>query len=85
MNTSGATASKPSMERAVAVTVEEVKMWATYKGVGHAVACANGYWVSTACNIFANFDQTTDRPKRICRKCRARLRDAVPAASSGKE
>jgi hypothetical protein len=62
------------------VSIDQVQRWyVIYSNIGHAVAgCGNGM-VHTACGTlsFDNTDSTqTDRPKRICRKCRERLKVA---------
>jgi hypothetical protein len=67
----------------VTVSIDEVKLWATDKGIGHAVSRIwKAHYAHTACDILANFRTTPVRPKRICRKCRARLRFATLSTSS---
>jgi hypothetical protein len=66
----------------MSVRVEDVKMWAIERGFGHAVATSQGYWIHTACGDFANFPMSEDRPKRVCRQCRAVLRGATHATGA---
>lgn len=65
------------------VKVEDVKLWATDpRGIGHAVAYTLHHYVGTACNSFANFTRTDKRPKRICSRCRERLKEANHVSST---
>jgi hypothetical protein len=72
------------------ISIDQVPRWYVSDGnIGHAVAgCGNGI-VRTACGTLS-FDNTestqTDRPKRICRKCRQRLKVAeFPQPDPGEE
>ena len=65
-------------ERRPGVKIEDVPRWAMdWHGIGHAVACEQAPYVYTACQSWANFSPlATGIPKRICRKCRERLKVA---------
>lgn len=62
----------------MAVAVEDVKAWFVSEGIGHAVAgpgIGSG-WGAMACGMntpCSPADVTASLPKRICKKCRARL------------
>ena len=65
----------------MSVTVEQVKHWHVFAGVGHVVSARLGTgWLELACGTVCTGDATGERPKRVCRKCRERLKDAVPVA-----
>jgi hypothetical protein len=60
------------------LTVDQVPLWAVERGIGHAVSARNGGYVMTACGTWGNLnEQTAKTPKRICLKCRERLKDAT--------
>jgi hypothetical protein len=63
----------------MAVSIEQVPMWLPLRGnIGHAVELSKMGWYLTACGTFTpNGPPTPRRPKRICRKCRKRLREAT--------
>lgn len=64
----------------MAVAVEDVKMWVTLNGVGHALAWETGGWYYLACGKASpNGEKSTTTPKSICRRCRERLTEAAPA------
>lgn len=58
------------------VTVEQVKAWVLdWHKIGHAVADERAGWVWTACQtVMTSGVATAERPRRICRKCRERLK-----------
>lgn len=63
------------------IIIDQVPRWYVDRNVGHAVAgCGNGQ-IHTACGTIhigpCAADTQTERPKRICRKCRVRLNVAT--------
>ena len=61
----------------MAITIEQVTHWTRpwgREGACVVVSGSNG-WVSTACGHFQTGDAVTGKPKRICRKCRKKLKD----------
>jgi hypothetical protein len=63
------------------MTVDEVKVWYVWGGIGHAVMQIGGGWIWTACGTMCSGDRdnvTSDKPKRICRRCRAAILTARP-------
>lgn len=59
------------------MNIKDVPMWIVSGGIGHAVS--KGLDPSyTACRslIFGGGEQT-EMPKRICQKCRKRIKDAT--------
>ncbi len=64
------------------MTPSAVKLWTRFANDGdrsHIVACTQDYYQYTLCGTLGNGTTHTDRPTRICRKCRERLKDAQPA------
>lgn len=58
------------------VRIEDVRFWTVFGGIGHVVEQSDGkgtLW--TLCGSMMLNSLSPDRPKRICRKCRARLKD----------
>jgi len=55
------------------IQIEDVKAWAVDAGVGHICMSAGDGWLQTACGSWQTGDATTERPKRVCRKCRKML------------
>ena len=63
------------------VEIEQVKYWHVWQGIGHVVATNHGDgWLDLACNTVCTGNVTEDRPARICRKCRERMKDAEPVS-----
>lgn len=63
----------------MAVSVEDVKHWHLRLGIGHVVVTDyKDGWIELACRTVCTGDVTEVRPNRICRKCRERLKDAIP-------
>lgn len=61
----------------MSVAIEQVKHWLKLCGVGHAVAEVRSGWSYTACNKMISGDPTgTTPPRRICKRCRERLKVA---------
>jgi hypothetical protein len=58
-------------------TLDDVKVWAIEKGVGHIVMSEGSGWFYNLCCVGPSFGRATERPKRICRKCRAMLAEAT--------
>lgn len=62
------------------VSVDQVPVWWVEAGIGHAVGgCGNGM-IHTACGtlVFGDSSETQkDKPNRICRACRERLKEAT--------
>jgi len=58
--------------------IEKVDHWCMLSGIGHVVTSANGHWVTTACHHWMTGSVVTERPKRICRRCRAAFRSRTP-------
>jgi hypothetical protein len=66
------------------ITIDQVPLWAVACGLGHAVESRNDGYTVTACGIWGNLRGHTKRkPKRICAKCRERLKDATLCHSEG--
>lgn len=61
------------------MTIDDIKIWAVSMGIGHVVTSINGEWVTTACHHWMTGTAVPDRPKRICRKCRAAIPALIPA------
>jgi hypothetical protein len=62
------------------ITIEQVTHWTRpYRGVGCVVVQTHGGWVFTACRSLRTGDAVKTRPPRVCRKCRAGLKDLTPA------
>lgn len=61
----------------MAVLIDDVKVWITYAGISHAVASRSGHVCITACSSMIWGDPQPTRAKRVCRKCRERLKKAL--------
>ena len=65
----------------MAITIKQVPRWMVHGGYGHAVAKICDPGIYTACGTLwwgcGDSDTQTTAPKRICRKCRKRLKDAT--------
>jgi hypothetical protein len=60
------------------VTIADIKVWAIDKGISHIVAAQVPLGTFTACGtVFAGDWRRKRRTKRICEKCRERLKDAT--------
>jgi hypothetical protein len=59
----------------MAVSIEDVPMWVIFSGIGHAVGSRNCEACFTACGHMIYGHQQSYTPNRICRKCRARLKE----------
>lgn len=60
------------------MTVEQVTHWTRPWGrskTGCVVVRDLGGYVVTACDSMQSGDTLTDRPEKVCRKCRAALKD----------
>jgi len=58
------------------VRIEDVRFWTVFGGIGHVVGQSDGRGaLLTLCGSMMLNSVSVDRPKRICRKCRARLKD----------
>lgn len=60
------------------MTVEDVKHWIVFRGVSHAVGMERSGWCHTACNSLITGQSQPKSNRRICLKCRMRLKDAKP-------
>jgi hypothetical protein len=58
------------------VKIEDVPRWVIMRGIGHAVRQMNGWGAHTACDHLIYGKLQAHTPKRICRKCRKRLKEA---------
>ena len=56
------------------VAIEDVPMWVVMNGIGHVVA-SGSCPCFTICSHMMYAGEQTARPKRICKKCRARLKE----------
>lgn len=64
----------------MAVTIEEITHWTRpwdKRGIGCIVVQDLGGYVVTACGSMLSGDVVTDKPKAVCRKCRAKLGELV--------
>jgi hypothetical protein len=62
----------------MAVELKDIKVWAIDKGISHIVAAQVPLGTFTACGtVFAGDWRRKRRTKRICEKCRERLKDAT--------
>jgi hypothetical protein len=75
----------------MSVTVEQVPVWLILDGIGHAVQGTNCGWFQTGCGTLTpGGTEQKEVPKRICRRCRERLKEATllaptsPAATQAK-
>ena len=59
----------------MAITLDEIRSWAVSRGIGHINMESDGLFTYTACRSWGTFALTTNRPSRICKKCRAALRN----------
>lgn len=62
--------------------INDVKLWTRYPNDGdrsHIVASTQDFYQYTLCGTFGNGSPHKNMPKRICRKCRERLKDATVA------
>lgn len=61
------------------VTIDQVPMFAVMSGIGHVLMRTNGDMEWWACGTvsWGSDKRTPKRPARICRKCRAALKDIV--------
>jgi succinate dehydrogenase/fumarate reductase flavoprotein subunit len=60
------------------ITIDQVKHWTRPWGrskTGCIVVRDLGGWMTTACGSLTSGNSTTDRPPKVCRKCRAALKD----------
>jgi hypothetical protein len=65
------------------VSIEQVPMWGILDGIGHAIQRSEHGWSMSACNCWSpSFHIQKERPKRICSKCRKRLREATLVQST---
>ena len=64
----------------MAVDIKDIKVWAVKDGISHVVAEQMSAGTFTACNslMWGDWRRKT-RTKRVCAKCRERLKDATPA------
>ena len=63
------------------VTIDDVPLWIVSAGISHAVAerqCGTCY---TACGSLIWGDAQQERTKRVCRRCRERLKQATLVAA----
>ncbi len=59
------------------IAIEDVPMWTVdHRNIGHIVMMRKHGWIFTACDSagLSFGDPTQERPKRICRRCRAKLK-----------
>jgi hypothetical protein len=65
------------------VKIEDVKYWLTLSGIGHVVFGTKNGWTVLGCCItlgqIAEDECETEIPKRICKKCREKLKTATKA------
>jgi len=58
------------------VTIGQVTHWTRpYRGVGCVVVRDLGGYVRTACRSIQSGDAVREKPPKVCRKCRAALKD----------
>jgi len=59
------------------VAIEEVPMWIIWHGIGHVVGrgVSTDAWY-TICGHMMCAPMQSEIPKRICKKCRAKLKEA---------
>lgn len=62
----------------MAVELKDIRVWAVKDGVSHVVAEQTSAGTLTACNslLWGDWRRKT-RTKRICQKCRDRLKEAT--------
>ena len=61
--------------------IEDVTRWIVWCGIGHAVQAIGDGWAHTACCSMISADMsstTTERPRRICSRCRMAIVDCRP-------
>ncbi len=60
------------------VDIKDIKVWAVDKGISHIVAAQVSLGTQTACNtIYAGDWRRKTRTRRVCEKCRERLKEAT--------
>lgn len=60
------------------VEIKDVPLWLTSAGIGHVVVSIRSGWTSTLCDTMVSFPgDEKEIPKRICRKCREKLKKAT--------
>lgn len=64
------------------ITIDQVPRWFVSQNIGHVVLREGDGLTYTACAIIWGQGSQTERPKRICRKCRGYLKDLHPVAES---
>lgn len=61
------------------MTIDQIKAWSMFGGVGCVVISASNGWHNTACFSFRTGDHfLEDRPKRVCSRCRAAIPSLRP-------
>lgn len=61
------------------MNINDITHWIRFAGVGHIVTSNHGGWAYAACNSLIVGNVVTERPKRICSKCRANLGKLTPS------
>lgn len=70
----------------MAIAIEDVPSWCVFMGIGHAIARVDSRMIMTVCSSVIFGDQTqTQRPKRICGECRAKLAEETTRLLSVRE
>lgn len=64
------------------MTINDIPMWIIFRGIGH-ICVTRGTYSMTACGQWGSFSQfSTDRPRRVCAACRAKLDELRPAGKT---
>lgn len=62
------------------LSIEDVPVWYTERGIAHVVVSVHEGWTYTACECLVTTqpDEHATKPKRICRRCREQLKYLRP-------
>jgi hypothetical protein len=62
------------------LSIEDVPVWYTERGISHVVVSMQEGWTYTACECLVTTqpDEPGTKPKRICRRCREQLKYLRP-------
>jgi hypothetical protein len=68
----------------MSVTFDQVKQWIATNGISHAVGAMSLGYSFTICDIMISGDPDKDRTKRICKRCREKLKQCELVDSQSK-
>ena len=68
----------------MSVAVDQVNHWLVINGISHVVGAMSLGYSFTICDIMISGDPDKDRTKRICKRCREKLKQCELVDSQSK-